>query len=91
MQYTRANAVLPRELVALIQDYIDGECIYIPRKAENKKAWGESTGTKQELSKRNIDIYEDFLCGIPENQLAERYFLSEKSIQRIITAMRKNK
>ena len=36
MRYQKANEILPVELVELIQDYIDGEYVYIPRKQENK-------------------------------------------------------
>ena len=37
MRYQKASEILPVELVKLIQDYIDGEYVYIPRKQENKK------------------------------------------------------
>ena len=40
MRYQKANEILPVELVELIQDYIDGEYVYIPRKQENKKGLG---------------------------------------------------
>ena len=32
MSYIKAGDVLPKELVDKIQDYIDGEYIYVPRK-----------------------------------------------------------
>ncbi|MEK5529509.1 hypothetical protein MKX79_09015 [Viridibacillus sp. FSL R5-0468] len=37
MSYKRANNLLPAELVELIQKYVDGEYIYIPRREEKKK------------------------------------------------------
>lgn len=41
MGYRKAVKILPPEVVALIQQYVDGEYIYIPRKEENRKSWGE--------------------------------------------------
>ena len=36
MGYKNAVSVFPADLLEAIQQYIDGEYIYIPRKAENK-------------------------------------------------------
>jgi len=32
MSYKKAEHILPLEIIELIQNYVDGECIYIPRK-----------------------------------------------------------
>jgi len=72
------------ELVAIIQQYIDGEYIYIPRKETTRKKWGTDTSIRRDLSERNNLIYEDFLSGFSESDLVERYYLSSKSIQRIL-------
>lgn len=84
MSYQKADNILPLELVELIQRYVDGEYIYIPRKAENKKCWGMNTSTKKELIIRNSNIYNDYILGMTVSSLAEKYYLSLKSIQRII-------
>ncbi|MCH5212505.1 MAG: hypothetical protein J1G06_05795 [Oscillospiraceae bacterium] len=84
MSYIRAEEILPEELIKLIQSYADGINIYIPRKNNNRKAWGENTTTRQDLSKRNSDIVTDFQDGISISELSKKYYLSEKSIQRII-------
>ena len=57
MRYQKASEILPVELVKLIQDYIDGEYVYIPRKQENKKNWGEASRTREELRLRNMEIF----------------------------------
>ena len=84
MDYIRAVEILPRELIEQLQQYADGAVIYIPKKEEDKKAWGEQTTTKKGLARRNEKIYADFLRGSSVKELAEEYFLAEKSIQRII-------
>lgn len=84
MSYIKADNILPIELVELIQTYIDGEYIYIPRKEENKKTWGSRTNTRKELDLRDSNIYKDYLDGMVIDTLAERYYLSSKSIQRIV-------
>lgn len=87
MGYKRAEEILPAEIIELIQQYIDGENIYIPRKAAHRQAWGAGTQIKQELFMRNRQIYEDYLAGSGIAELACKYYLSEKSIQRIVKKM----
>lgn len=89
MSYIKANDILPQELLEIIQSYIDGEYIYIPRKESNKKNWGENTETKREIAIRNENIYREYKNGICVKILAEKYYLSEKSIQRIISEIKK--
>lgn len=85
----KAEEILPMELIELIQQYVDGRNIYIPRKEENRQEWGTGTQTRQQLQRRNQEIYEQFNAGICIAKLAEAYFLSEKSIQRILRNMRR--
>ena len=84
MGYIRAEEILPVEIIELIQEYVDGANIYIPRKQEHRQEWGAKTAYKCELQNRNQMIYKAFLDGMTVNELAETYYLSEKSIQRII-------
>lgn len=89
MGYIKAKNVLPEEIIKLIQDYVDGECIYIPRKEGQEMSWGEKKGTRDSLKGRNEEILEKHITGISINELAEQYFLSEKSISRIIREEKK--
>lgn len=82
MGYMRAEDILPEELIETIQQYIDGKSIYIPCK--EKKIWGSQTKTKQYYEIRNHEICEKHIKGVSIEKLANEYFLSEKSIQRII-------
>ena len=90
MKYVKADKVLPEEIIELIQDYIDGEYLYIPRKYENQKSWGEKNGTKNALRERNKEIFTKYIRGRKAWELADEYFLSEPSIRRIISRERKN-
>lgn len=84
MGYVKAEEILPIEIIELIQQYVDGTNIYIPRKQDNRQEWGASTSYKTELQNRNQLIYKDYLLGMRVFDLAMKYCLSEKSIQRII-------
>lgn len=90
MSYRSAEQILPAEIIELIQQYVDGENIYIPRKTENRKKWGDETRIKQELNIRNQKIFQEYLAGVKMSELAVRYFLSEKSIQRIVYQAKKS-
>lgn len=85
MRYVKAQDVLPEEFIKIIQEYVDGEYLYVPRKNENHKAWGEKSGIKSSLKVRNNEIYKKYLDGTTINALTEEYYLSEKSIRRIIS------
>lgn len=84
MSYKKATHVLPQELLLKVQEYINGEFLYIPRISDKKKRWGATTSTRRELQSRNECIFAEYLAGEKMDALAERYFLSLKSIQRII-------
>ena len=88
MSYKKANHILPGFLLQQLQEYVDGEFIYVPRKSGSKKEWGSATSTRQELNQRNAQIYHDYLMGFQSQELSEKYFLSLKSIQRIIREQR---
>lgn len=91
MNYKNAQDILPKELLDNIYKYIDGGYLYIPRKIENKKSWGEESGTKLEIIKRNLEIYKKYLSNISIENLAKEYYLSESSIKRIICECKKIK
>jgi hypothetical protein len=84
MSYKKAESVLPKEMIELIQTYIDGEYIYIPRKECNRKAWGETNQSRSDMERRNRSIYMKYREGYKIDTLAREFFLSVKSIQRIV-------
>ncbi|MBR3305546.1 MAG: hypothetical protein IKI74_06955 [Christensenellaceae bacterium] len=82
MSYIRADEILPIELLEAIQQYVDGQLIYIPRK--EKQQWGSGTSAREFFRERNERIYRAFMEGISEEELSHRFTLSRKSIQRIL-------
>ncbi len=84
LKYIKANNVLPQNIIKAIQEYVDGEFVYIPRKNDNQKAWGEKSGTKDMLKNRDIEIFQKNNEGMSIRKLAQMYYLSEQSIRRII-------
>lgn len=89
MKYEKADNVLPKEIIEIIQEYFDGAYLYIPRKDENKKSWGENSGALKDLEVRNKEIFNKYSMGISIKELAKLYFLSESSIRRIIKSYKK--
>jgi Mor family transcriptional regulator len=85
MKYIKAQNVLPEEVIELIQKYVDGEFIYIPRKDGRQKAWGEKSGIKESLKERNNQIYRKYKDGATVADLSKDCFLSEQSIRRVIS------
>ena len=86
MSYVKAEDILPKELIEAIQQYVDGRSIYIPTK--EKQDWGTKTDTRRFLKERNEEIYESYMQGLSLHELAVKYALSVKSIQRILRNQR---
>ncbi len=87
MRYRNATKVLPNELIEQIQQYVQGEYIYIPIK--DREVDNNITEYAIEIQKRDERIYTKHLEGMKNVELAEKYSLSESSIRRIIIKQRK--
>ncbi|GKX68509.1 CD3324 family protein [Inconstantimicrobium mannanitabidum] len=88
MKYAKAQDVLPEDIVKIIQQYVDGKYLYVPRKDDTHVAWGEKSGIRNSLKVRNNEIYQKYISGSTIDELTHEYYLSEKSIRRIITQER---
>jgi len=89
MRYINAQDIFPKDVLAMIQEFTDGAYIYIPRKNSKRKNWGDNTRSKIETKERNDKIYAQYKSGYSISQLSAEYYLSDKSIQRIITLGKK--
>jgi Mor family transcriptional regulator len=84
MSYRNGRELLPPQLLREIQEYIQGEIIYIPCKESERAAWGAVNGTRAKFEERNREITRLYHHGITVRELAEKYFLSEDSIRKVL-------
>lgn len=84
MGYIKAEDALPPELLRRVQEYAEGQLLYIPRRTAKRSTWGSVSGTRLWLEDRNARILAERRAGCTVGELAARYYLSEKSIQRIL-------
>lgn len=83
MKYENAKDVLPASLLEEVQKYAEGKAIYIPKR-EKPKGWGEASGYREKLNKRNARICSRFGAGAGILELAEEFFLSPESVKKIV-------
>ncbi|WP_173916817.1 CD3324 family protein [Halobacillus sp. Marseille-Q1614] len=91
MQYKNGKEVFPPRLLNELQNYIQGELIYIPKKGDQRAGWGEMNGSRQLLSQRNEEIFQNYQEGWSFDELEQKYNLSVESIRKIIYKTRERK
>ena len=74
----------PDVLVEELQKYVQAGYIYIPAKDKQHKSWGELSGYREELRRRNQRIVSEYRQGTSVEELADRYYLSIYAIRKII-------
>lgn len=84
LAYKNGKDILPIELLEELQQYIQGEIIYIPKKKNERARWGEVNGTRELMKDRNSEIYNLYKKGFKIEDLVNLYHLSEDSIRRIV-------
>ena len=82
MSYLNGRDVFPPELLEEIQRYVEGTCVYIPRRGERSR---KSSG----LLERNAEIRRRYAEGCSVRLLAEEYFLSTQAIYKVLARGRK--
>lgn len=82
MKYANGSDIFPERLLKQIQKYAAGKLVYIP--SPEKRDWGDATGYRKYLLKRNYDIRLKFRNGVTIEQLAEEYALSYETIRKIV-------
>ena len=83
MEYVNGKDVLPTELLEQIQNYLDGAILYIPKKDE-RASWGELSGSRDEVRRRNNEIVRNYRNGYTIERLTDLFCLSRSSIKKII-------
>lgn len=84
MKYINAKEILPDKLIKELQEYVQAGYVYVPAKNEQHKSWGELSGYRKELSKRNSIIISEYRNGASIEELADKYYLSIYAIRKII-------
>ncbi|WP_063776461.1 CD3324 family protein [Paenibacillus sp. IHB B 3415] len=83
MKYEHAGDVIPEELLKEVQKYAAGRLLYFPA-GDEKKAWGESNGYREQLQKRNLMIRNKYAHGVTIAEIANEYYLSLDTVKKII-------
>ena len=84
MKYINANEILPKPLITELQNYVQGGYVYVPIKTDERKNWGEQSGYRLELDRRNEKIRQEYKNGVSLDILADRYYLSVSAVKKII-------
>ncbi|WP_130858803.1 CD3324 family protein [Gracilibacillus phocaeensis] len=90
MAYKNGKEVLPPHLLKELQQYIQGELIYIPKQTNQRARWGEANGSRLALAKRNKEIYRLYREGCSLEELEQTYNLSTDSIRKIVYKAREH-
>ena len=84
LKYINAKTILPKALIEELQNYVQAGYIYVPAKEEQHRSWGEVSGYRKELEKRNKKIRTEYRKGFSVEELALRYCLSTSAVRKII-------
>ena len=76
---------LPAELIEKIQEYVEGETVYIPKKTGNRRKWGECSENQASLAERNAEIHRKYTEGKSVKSLSEEDYISTQGIYKILT------
>jgi RimJ/RimL family protein N-acetyltransferase/Mor family transcriptional regulator len=82
MKYRNATELLPPQLLKELQQYAQGEMLYVPE--VKRKSWGEGTGARTYYANRNMDIKNRFKRGEGMENLTENYSISEDAVKKIV-------
>ncbi|WP_274651934.1 CD3324 family protein [Paenibacillus humicola] len=88
MNYKNGKDVLPPSLLKELQHYIQGELLYIPKPRSERAGWGEKSGSRVLIERRNEEIYGRYVDGCTVAELERIYHLSGESIRKIILKVR---
>lgn len=84
MNYVNAKDVLPTHLLEQVQEHAGGTLLYVPQKETEGIPWGERSGYRKYLEKRNRMMVNKFRYGISIRELAAEYSLSEETVKKIV-------
>ena len=83
-KYVNAETRVPKRLLQELQQYVQGDWIYVPAAKGNRRAWGERSGSRQALKCRNDNIRRQFAKGNSIEELSAEYGLAYDTIKKIV-------
>lgn len=89
MKYENAKDILPASLLEEVQKYAEGKVIYIP-KCTKTRGWGEASGYREKLNKRNSLICNRYSAGRSILEIAEEFYLSPETVKKIVYGKKVN-
>jgi len=84
MRYMNAHDILPKHLLVEIQQYVQGDLIYIPKPEDQRVKWGVASGERKRLDERNNMIRMLFKNGTSIETLSVEFCLSVETIKKIV-------
>ena len=82
MGYRNAEKILPPALLQAVQQYAEGECLYVPRREKQSRRTSAESARQQ--AERNDAIRRCYRAGWSVRRLAEEYYLSPQSSYKIL-------
>lgn len=86
--YKNAALVLPPRLLAAVQRHAAGMQLYVPR-AGRRAGWGERSGAREALARRNKRMREAYRAGAGVEDLMAEHGLGYDSVRKIVTSDRR--
>lgn len=86
MKYRNGKDILPQTLLEQLQEYVQGELVYIPRQESQRAGWGAVNGARLMIRARNMEICRLYEEGNTVGELMELYHLSEDSIRKVLNS-----
>lgn len=83
MKYENADNIFPKELLHEIRQFMPEGYVYISPQ-NGRKEWGSLSGQKEELEKRNAQIFSEYKNSKSVDVISEERYLSKSSIYRIL-------
>jgi Mor family transcriptional regulator len=84
MKYVNGKDILPKSLLEQLQQFVQGELLYIPRQENSRAGWGSVNGTRMMIRNRNTEICIKYEEGASVQELMDAYHLSEDSIRKVL-------
>lgn len=84
MKYINGKDILPKSLLEQLQEYVQGELLYIPRQDNRRAGWGAVNGARLMIRMRNTEICRLYEEGSTVSELMDIYHLSEDSIRKVL-------